>query len=154
VAAGDFDGDGKADLITGAGPGGGPHVRIFRGATGQPLRDIRAYAPGTRVGVAVAAGDFDGDGKADVVMAPLSGGLPVRVTTVDGLVLKEAVVTVADSPAGARVAVRDVDDDGAAEVLTAATAGGRMKLMALKRQGDPADQGMLDPAAVGGVFVG
>jgi hypothetical protein len=127
---------------------------VYRGATGQPLRDLQAYAPGTRVGVAVAAGDFDGDGKADVVMAPMGGGLPVRVTTMDGLVLKEAVMTAADSTAGARVAVRDVDDDGSCEVLAAATAGGRTKLMALKRQGDPADQVTLDPAVVGGVFVG
>jgi hypothetical protein len=51
--------DGTAEIITGAGPGGGPHVRIFSGATGQQLQQnavdsffafARTFAGGVFVG--------------------------------------------------------------------------------------------------------
>ena len=47
VAAGDVDGDGRTDLITGAGPGGPPHVRVFSGADGRELASFAAFDTGT-----------------------------------------------------------------------------------------------------------
>jgi hypothetical protein len=55
VAASDVTGDGHADIITGAGPGGSPEVRVFDGVSGNELSAFLAYAPSFTGGVFVAA---------------------------------------------------------------------------------------------------
>ncbi len=53
VALRDVDGDGKLELLTGAGPGGGPHVKIFDPRTGMELESFFAEAMDFRGGVLV-----------------------------------------------------------------------------------------------------
>ena len=77
VATADVTGDGKADIVTGAGEGGGPHVKVWDGATGQLVTEFFAYDADFRGGVGVAALDLDGDKRAEVVTAPGAGGGPV-----------------------------------------------------------------------------
>ena len=67
VAVGDVNADGKADIVTAAGPKGGPHVRIFSGADGTVIREWMAYDTLFTGGVYVTAGDLTGDGKAEIV---------------------------------------------------------------------------------------
>jgi hypothetical protein len=45
VAAMDTNGDGKPEIVTGAGPGGGSQVRVFDAATLAPLLTYAAYSP-------------------------------------------------------------------------------------------------------------
>jgi hypothetical protein len=56
VAAGDGSGDGKADIVTGTGTGGGPHVKVFDGPTPAELESFFAYPAGILGSLRVAAG--------------------------------------------------------------------------------------------------
>src|SRR5262249_24542652 len=70
-----LDGDGRSEIVTGAGPGGGPHARTFRG-DGSLAHEFFAYDTAFRGGVTVAAADADGDGKSEVVTGAGPGGGP------------------------------------------------------------------------------
>jgi hypothetical protein len=76
VALGDVNGDGTDDIITGAGFGGGPHVKVFDGKTRGLLMSFYAYNPVFNGGVSVASVDYDGDGREDIVTGAGFGGGP------------------------------------------------------------------------------
>src|SRR5205814_169334 len=79
VGAGDVNNDFRADIVTGAGPGGGPHVKVFDGRNGLLMEQFFASAANFPGGVRVAAGDVTGDGKADIATgAGRPGDLAVR----------------------------------------------------------------------------
>ncbi len=83
VGAGDVNGDGRADIITGPGTGGGPEVRVFSGKDTALLQDFFAYDPGFIGGVRVASMDLSTDGQADIITGVGSGGGP-HVKVFDG----------------------------------------------------------------------
>nr|WP_220128473.1 MULTISPECIES: PEPxxWA-CTERM sorting domain-containing protein [Sphingomonas] len=67
------DSHGGAEIVTGAGPGGGPHVRVFDGQL-KVTHDFNAFDPAFQGGVRVAAGDVTGDGVAELIVGTGPGG--------------------------------------------------------------------------------
>ena len=148
VAAADLDGDGKAEIVTGPGFGGGPDLRVFN-ASGTLLHEWAAYAPNFNNGIHVAAGDADGNGLADIVTAPaVNGGPHVRVFDVNGVVEHEWMAYDQSFVGGVSVAA------AAGHVITGPASNGGPHVRVFNGDGSVASEWMAyDPGFSGGVTV-
>ena len=128
TAVADVNNDGISDLIVGAGPGGGPRVIVYNGATNfaTQLFDFFAFSTSFTGGVDVAGGDFNADGFADIVVGAGPGGGP-QVNIFDGRtgnVLTQFFAYDQSFRGGVTVAVGDIDGSSFNSVITGAGAGG------------------------------
>ena len=154
VAAGDVNGDGYADIIVGRGPGGPPEVKVFSVWGNAVLFDFYAFDAGFIGGVYVAAGDVNGDGRADLIVG---AGLAPDVRVFNGATGAKMQDFFAFDPrfqGGARVAAVAVN--GHADLVIGAGVNGAPEVRVL----DALSLQVLDnffafdPALIGGVFVG
>jgi hypothetical protein len=166
IAIGDVTGDRIPDLIAGQATTGSKVV-IQSGANlaGAAFRTIAAAFPTTfNGGVFVAAGDIDGDRRADVIVgtnASLYYDSRVRVYNgATNAVMKE-FVAFAGYRGGVRVAADDLDGDGKADLIVTSgkystSVGAQPRVLALKGTNLSRlfDIGLIDVAFQGGVFVG
>jgi len=123
LAVGNTDTDAAAEIVTGAGPGGGPHVRVFTHA-GIVKYQFFAYDQRFRGGAHVAVGDVLGIGRGQVVTgAGFGGGPHVRIIDVaDGnRVVGSFFAFNSTLRSGVRVAAADTDGNGKAEVFGMST---------------------------------
>ena len=123
VAAGDLDGDGALEYVTGQGPGGRSELLVLD-AEGNELRELYPFGESWQ-GLYVAAGDVDGDARADIVAGAGSWSEP-RVRVFGGSGSEKASFLAFDSgfQGGVRVATGDTNGDGKAEIVVGAGQGG------------------------------
>ncbi|MFL5331531.1 MAG: beta strand repeat-containing protein [Gemmataceae bacterium] len=157
VVTGDVTGDGVDDIITGAGAGGGPHVRVFNGATGALQAEWFAYAANFTGGVYVGVADINNDGLMEVITGAGEGGGPhVRVFNGStGAVVREFFAYDARFLGGVRVAGGDVNNDGFDDIITGAGPGGGPHVIAYSGKDNSILQSFyaFDPDFNGGVYV-
>lgn len=159
VGCGDVDGDGTDEVMTGAGPGGGPDVGVWR-LDGTKVDGFFAFDAAFRGGVRVAGGQLAGDGRAEVVAAAGPGGGPeVRVVTDAGRATRRYaaggvfMASDAGDRRGVYVAVAEGAPTGA--VVTGTGDGGASRVVA-RRLGEPAlvDRTVFGPQMASGARVG
>jgi photosystem II stability/assembly factor-like uncharacterized protein/protocatechuate 3,4-dioxygenase beta subunit len=160
VAAADVNGDGYADIITGAGPGGGPHVKVFSGHDLSVLQSFFAFDASFHGGVYVAGGDFNQDGKADIAVGAGAGGGPhVRIFDGQSLaIIAESFVFDQSFHGGVRVAAMDVNFDNHIDLIVGPGPGMQPNVSDYSI-GNGFFQPIstfsaFDPTFLGGVFVG
>ena len=138
VVLADFNGDGTDDLIAATGPGEAPVISIYDGKTGAELVSrLEAFESTFTGGVNLSAGDFNGDGKADIVVSADNGGGP-RVRVFNAAMIPMAPdanmpsaimadffgIEDPDFRGGARTTVGDINGDGVNDLVVAAGIGG------------------------------
>jgi hypothetical protein len=121
VTAIDYNNDGKDEIITGAGTGGGPQVRIFN-KDGKVLGGFFAYAQTSRNGVSVAAGRISGNKEKQIITGSGPGSTPsVRIWDKYGKMISQFLAYDATAKSGITVSAADVDNSGQDEILAGST---------------------------------
>ncbi|QGJ69924.1 Hypothetical protein PBC10988_16130 [Planctomycetales bacterium 10988] len=162
VAVGDVNNDGYDDIITAPDAGGGPHLKVYDGQTGNVITEFYAYAPNVTVGVRIAAGDIDGNGTAEIFTAAGPGGGP-HIRVLNGTTGAQMPGPVTNFYAyapnvttGLYVAAGDVNGDGFDDIITSPGAGGGPHIQAFSSADGSTLQNFYayHPNFVGGVRVG
>ena len=122
-ASGDINKDGKQEIITAAGPGGGPHIRIFN-IDGKLIGQFFAFNSNFRGGVNIASADVNNDGSDEIIAAQTSNGnSEIKIFNGRGGFLSSFYAYSSKFKGGVNIATGDVDGDGEAEIVTGLGAG-------------------------------
>lgn len=134
VALGNVDSDSDPEIITGAGPGAGPHV-VVSNSDGTVISSFMAYENFVG-GVDVASGDIDGDGQAEIITSPFSRGGPnVKIFKANGTFVSGFMAYDPAFRGGMNITVADVNNDGRVEIITAPNAGGGSHIRVFRSDG-------------------
>ena len=129
VATGDIDGDGRDEIITGTGIGGGPVVKVFDALTHFTIRSFAAYDINSRGGVFVAAANVSGDARDEIITGAGAGGGPhVKVFSPNGALTQSFFAYDSSFLGGVPVSAGNLYGAAYASIVTGTGAGGDANL--------------------------
>lgn len=134
LAAADLDGDKKSEILTAAGAGGGPHVRILDGYGRMTIN--AGFFTGDKndlAGTVAAVGDVNGDEKSEIVVWNKSHGDTIKIYDLSGKKLTEfklVGLTVLN-----QVKTIDFDSKKGAEIMVSSAVPDKPRLQIYNGQG-------------------
>jgi hypothetical protein len=132
VATGDTNGDGRAEIVEGLDAGCCTTLHVLDAVSGKDLSGFFPFGDHSEVGARVAAGDINGDGKAEILATPI-GSLRISAFASSGAGPSFRSFTSFGAEATGRIsfAAGDVLGDARAEVVAAAptSSGAQVKIM-------------------------
>jgi len=139
VACGDINGDGKDEIITGAGPGGKSHVRIFNELGTYLGLNFWPFDKSFEGGVSVAVADVDGDSTKEILMGVNKFGkslVKIYEANSEKTILGEFTAFPDTFLGGVNLTGLDIDSDGRDEILAAANSGGGPQVRSFEINGE------------------
>ena len=125
LATGDFNGDGKTDLV--AADIGSNSIAILLGNGDGTFQPLVSYSAGVKT-ASVAVGDFNGDGKADIVASNFGDNtVSVLLGNGDGTFAKAVSYAAGTGPYF--VAIGDFNSDGKADLAVTDSTGGGVAIL-------------------------
>lgn len=159
IAAGDVNGDGFADIVTGTLTVSN-HIKVFSGKDSTILKSFIPFGSGYNGGINVAAGDFTGDGKAEIILGAAKNSshtlvLDVSSPTLGGFTVVQSFFAFANQnlAGGVFVSAGDINGDGKADILVGTGSGTPQMRVFYGPSRTPGVTVNLNPNFAGGVRV-
>ncbi len=150
VALGDVNGNGNLEIITGAGEGGGPHIRIFD-KNGILINHFFAFEKSNRSGVKIASADVNQDGKDEIIVVKKSDPSEIKIFDLKGELVNKFSTNLFGNIS---LSAGDINKDGKAEIIIGAGKGSEPFVKIFDKNGNLQNEFLAyHPNFRGGVFV-
>lgn len=126
IAVGDVNNDGVLDTALAVAARTGSFVKVWDGTTNSELWHL-VYDTTYRGNLNIAVGDVDGDGHADIIIAPATGAPLVKLFDgATGIEFGRLFALESSFRGGVNIAVGDFDGDGRTDFVVSALSGSKL----------------------------